>query len=473
MMRSLRSRFIFSHLLPILIVVPLISLSLIYLLETQVILADLSEHVSQKATLIAESLDTRPEVLTDPEQGELFLADLTVYFDEQVLLIDPQGNLLAGSPDQQPVTIDDLETAVSEQPNAQINYGLLRQRVIVIVPVTDINQQLLGSVGVVETLSGAATVFGQLRWLLAIILIVELVLGCVVGYLLAVRLERPINQVATAVINISRGETIEPLPAKGAAEIREMNTAVNTLAERLRLLEETRRRLLANLVHEIGRPLGAMRSAVHVLRQGAGDDPEIREELLAGVENEIERMQPLLNDLAQLYGQVLGTIELKRQPTAVSDWLPPLLLPWCAAAQDKGLEWQSEIATDLPTLNIDPDRLAQVVGNLCSNAVKYTPEGGRVQVTAASAALSTGVAGATEVCITISDSGPGIIAEEQEAVFEPFFRSQQQRRFPQGLGLGLTIARDLVEAHGGRLTVNSSAENGTHFTIHLPADSSN
>ncbi len=459
-MRSLRSRFVLSHLLPILIVVPLIGLTLIYLLETQIVLADLSDHVGQKAALIADSLNDRPEILTDREQGELFLADLTVYFDEQVLLIDPQGNLLVGSADQQPVESGDLETAVAQQPNAQINYGLLQQRIIVIAPVVDINQQLLGSVGVVETLSGAATVFGRLRWLLVIILIVELILGCVVGYLLAVRLERPIHQVAEAVVNISKGETFAPLPAKGSNEIREMNTAVNTLAERLRLLEETRRRLLANLVHEIGRPLGAMRSAVHVLRQGAGDDPEIREELLAGVENEIERMQPLLNDLSQLHGQVLGTIELKRQPTAISDWLPPLLLPWRAAAQDKGLEWQTEIPKDLPTLNIDPDQLAQVVGNLCSNAVKYTPEGGRVGVTA--------VADPTELRIIVSDSGPGIVLAEQETVFEPFFRSQQQRRFPQGLGLGLTIARDLVEAHGGQLAVESSPDTGSQFTIHLP-----
>lgn len=459
-MHSLRSRFVFSHLLPILIVVPLVGLTLIYLLETQVVLTDLSEDINEKAALIADSLDASPEVLTDAELAEIFLAGLTVYLDEQVLLFDPQGNVLANN-DTNVIDIEDLETAVAQQPTPHINYGLLQQRVIVIVPVTDINQQLLGSVGVVETLSGAATIFGQLRFLIAFILIIELILGCVVGYLLAVRLERPINQVSTAVINISKGAAIEPLPANGATEIREMNTAVNTLSERLRILEETRRRLLANLVHEIGRPLGAMRSAVHVLRQGAGDDPEIREELLAGVENEIERMQPLLNDLAQLHGQVLGTIELNRQPTAISDWLPPLLLPWRAAAQDKGLAWQADIPTDLPTLNIDQDRMAQVVGNLCSNAVKYTSEGGRVQVTA--------VVDTTELRITINDNGPGIILAEQKAIFEPFFRSQQQRRFPQGLGLGLTIARDLVEAHGGQLTVNSSAEIGTEFTIHLPA----
>ena len=174
-------------------------------------------------------------------------------------------------------------------------------------------------------------------------------------------------------------------------------------------------------------------------------------------------MQPLLDDLSLLHGQVQGTIQLNRRPVAISEWLPPILLPWRAVAQEKGLQWQTNIPLDLPTLNIDPDRLAQVVGNLLSNALKYTPEDGAVSVSAA------GSAG--ELLIRIKDTGPGIRPEEQERIFEPFYRSQEKRRFPQGLGLGLTIARDLVEAHGGRLELDSTPGSGSCFTIHLPVES--
>jgi signal transduction histidine kinase len=109
---------------------------------------------------------------------------------------------------------------------------------------------------------------------------------------------------------------------------------------------------------------------------------------------------------------------------------------------------------------LDPDRLAQVVGNLLSNAIKYTPQGGTVSLAAG--------AGADEVWIRISDTGPGISADEQARIFAPFYRSQLNRRFPQGMGLGLSIASSLVAAHGGRLELDSAPGQGSHFTVRLP-----
>jgi signal transduction histidine kinase len=262
------------------------------------------------------------------------------------------------------------------------------------------------------------------------------------------------------VITIADGAAIEPLPATGPKELRQLSMAVNRLAERLHQLEELRRRAFANIVHELGRPLGAVRSAIHALRQSAGDDRAIREELLAGVEDEIVRMQPLLDDLTQLHAQVLGTPLLARRPVALGDWLVSLAVPWRAAALAKGLDWQTTVAPNLPMVDIDPDRLARAVGNLCSNAIKYTPPGGTVM-------LSAGVS-ERDIWIAVADTGPGIAAEERERVFEPFYRSVQQRRFPQGLGLGLTIARELVVAHGGAITLTSVPGQGSRFTIHLP-----
>jgi signal transduction histidine kinase len=292
------------------------------------------------------------------------------------------------------------------------------------------------------------------------VLLAGLLLGAIIGLLLAGRLAQPIAASAEAVVRLAEGRAVGPVVEAGPRELRRLSAATNTLAERLRLLEETRRRSLANVVHELGRPLGAIRSAVHVLRGPTGDDPALREELLGGVEAQIEGMQPLLDDLAQLHGQVSGRTELARRPVAVSDWLPSVLLPWRAAALDKGLNWQSDVPNGLPVLSIDPDRLAQAIGNLLSNAIKYTPEDGGVAV---SASIEN-----QEVRIRVADTGPGIAAEEQERVFEPFYRSERDRRFPQGLGLGLTIANELVLAHGGRLELDSPLGRGSRFTIRLP-----
>ena len=468
-MRSLRSSFIISHLLPVLVVVPLVGLILIYLLETQIILTQMSEDISDKANLIAETVNGRPELLQNSAEAETFISGVSIYIEEQVLLFGPDGEVLASNetvdvPDVESLAGDSvLETAVAGEENLVITYGLAEQRASVLGPVQDINQQLVGIVGVTDTLTSAANQFQRLRTIIAGALALQLLLGALIGWWLAGRLEQPVEQAAAAVVAIANGETIDLVPVEGPQEIRDLSEAVNVLAERLRLLEETRRRSLANIVHELGRPLGAIYTATYVLRQGAGDDPQVRDELLAGIEGAVTNMEPLLNDLSQLYGQVQGTVQLTLQPVDLNEWLLPSLLPWRTVAQEKGLEWQTDIASDLPEVEIDPDRMSQVIGNLISNAIKYTPQGGAIVVTAD--------AGKDVVNFGICDTGPGIDPEDQERIFEPFYRSQAHRRFPQGLGLGLTIARDLVEVHGGTLELVSEPGEGSCFTIHLPRNS--
>jgi signal transduction histidine kinase len=236
--------------------------------------------------------------------------------------------------------------------------------------------------------------------------------------------------------------------------------SVNSLVARLRSLEQARRHLLANLVHELGRPLGALHSAIEALLGGADKDPGLRQELLIGMEDETDRLRRLLDDLSGLNDQVLGALELDRRAIALGEWLTHSLGPWREAAQDKGLLWKVTVSPDLPVLNADPDRLGQVLGNLLSNAIKYTPADGAVSVDA-------GVEGEM-AWIRVSDTGPGISPEEQRRIFDPFYRSQPGRRFPQGMGLGLSIARDVVIAHGGRLEVDSAPGLGSRFTVFLP-----
>jgi signal transduction histidine kinase len=237
--------------------------------------------------------------------------------------------------------------------------------------------------------------------------------------------------------------------------------AFNTLIERLRLLEESRKQLLANLVHELGRPLGALQSGLQALLSGADKDPGLRQELLEGMDGQVGRLRPLLDTLADLHGQVLGTLELNRHDVDAGEWLRRTVGPWRQAAEDKGLKWQLTLADDLPVLKVDADRLAQVLGNLLSNAIKYTQEG--------TVSVDARVQG-EELAIAVADTGIGIDASEQAQIFEPFYRSRRDKRFPQGMGLGLSIARDLVVAHGGRLDVDSALDQGSRFTLWLPLD---
>jgi signal transduction histidine kinase len=302
--------------------------------------------------------------------------------------------------------------------------------------------------------------FLRMRGVVTAILAVGLALGIAMALLLARSIVSPVKRLGDEIQEMAASKQLTPVPERGSQEIQILVQTINILVERLNAQEAQRRNLLANLVHELGRPLGALKSAIDALLGGAAKQEELREEMLTGMADEIVLLQRLLDDLARLYDKEAGQIKLIRQPVAMSTWLAQLLLSWQADAQKKGLHWRSTIPADLPTLQIDPGRMAQAVGNLLSNAIRYTPATGVVEV-------SAGIV-LEQIYIRIRDTGFGISAEEQAQVFMPFYRGQGKQRFPQGLGLGLGIAHDLILAHGGTLSLESSPGQGSTFTVWLP-----
>lgn len=455
-MHTLRGRFILSHVLPLLLIVPLAGIALLYILDTQWRLADISAELNQQAQLIANAA-SRSDIWDDSSRAQAFITAFSGQAGGQIWLWEPSGQLWAGGDNQTPPM---AATLLAGEQQVIVVYGQRTPTAQVSIPVRDVNQQLIGIVQMTRQLESVSSQFGRLRDLVIGVLSAELLLGCIVGLVLALRLERPIQSVTSAVSDIAQGQRINPVPEEGPDEIRLLAQAVNLLADRLKSLEETRRHLLANLVHELGRPLGALRAAVHVLRRGADADPALRQELLTGIEAEIDRLQPLLDDLTRLHGQSLGRRELDCRQVALSDWLPPILSPWQAAAAEKSLQWRSDIPAGLPVIALDGDQMARAMGNLLSNAIKYTPSGGTIIVSAGRTAEN--------IWLRVTDDGPGIAPADQTQVFEPFYRGQQPQRFPKGLGLGLTIVRDIVQAHQGRITLDSQLGVGSQFTIYLP-----
>jgi len=466
-MRTLRSQLILSHVLPLLIVVPLIGVVLIYILETQVLFADLSTEMTQQAKLTADMAADQPGIWQNTAQAQIFVTRFSAYHQSDLWLLDREGNLLASNDPNdvgllgQPLASPNLPTALAGENSVHTNYSLnLRTEIIeVLVPVSGSNQEVVGVVGLTQEFSHVHDRFMNLRYLIIGVLAIELVLGVILGLALALRLEHPIRRVTLAMDGVASGREWTTLPESGPEELRLLVRAFNTLIERLSVLEEARRRLLANIVHEVGRPIGALHSAIQALLSGADEDPALRRELLEGMDAQAQRLHPLLDNLAELHGQVLGTLELDRQPTPLGDWLRRTISPWREAAHAKGLHWQIDIPESLPVLEIDADRMAQVLGNLLSNAIKYTPDG-TVSVEAS--------AGDDGVSIEVGDTGIGIAPADQSHIFEPFYRSHRSERFPLGMGLGLTIAHDLVVAHGGRLEVKSQPDRGSRFAIWLP-----
>jgi two-component system sensor histidine kinase BaeS len=470
MLRSLRSRLVLSHALPLIVIIPIIGVALTNLIETRVLLPSLSKALMTNAVLLANVAGDEPEFWSNPTYAEYYLTHLRHDISARVQFITPGGLLFASSDPTETsllgVTLDvaGVASARAGQPADYIYYRITAPSEIidVFVPVINQNQQLIGILRMSYTSNVLYNEFTSSRYVIIAILAGGLLVGIILGLSLALNISKPIREVTRAIDDLTHGNQQVKVAERGPEEIQLLAQSFNSLNNRLSSLEKARKQLLANLVHELGRPLGALRSAIQALASGAAADPQLLADLTTGMDDQTAHLQKLLDELAQLHEQVLGNLELDYQPINLNEWLPKILRTWQEAAHDKHLEWQTEIQQGLPQISADPIRLASVVENLVSNAIKYTHSGGVISIAAG--------AEDHEIWIQVKDNGLGITADEQERIFDPFYRGNPGKRFKQGMGLGLSIARDLIEAHGGRISLESEPDKGSTFTIHLPVE---
>jgi two-component system, OmpR family, sensor histidine kinase BaeS len=454
-LRSLRSQLIFSHLLPLIIVLPVLSLIFITIVESQILLVNVVDDLRRAALMVAAQAATEPIVWQNDSQAQTFVEQYRTNLQREVILLSPDGSNAA-------LTANDLAVLQSGQPliKTQYNLSLTDTQAEAFAPVFNAQRVVVGIVQVTDRLGDVYQGFLRIRNLVFLSVLGAFVVAIVIAWRLAQRTERRLQGVAQAVEQVAEGQTPALTPESTPREFRGVLQAVQALSDRLKSSEETRKRLLANLVHELGRPLASLQAAIHALQQGAAQDATLRDDLLQGMDDQVERLKPLLDNLARLYKQSIGPAELQREPIGLSKWLPPILITWQAAAQAKGLQWQINVPADLPIVSIDANQMAQVIGNLVANAIQYTPAGGRITIEAGREI--------DRVWIAVEDTGSGIAPEVSAHIFDPFYRGAAGQRFPQGMGLGLAIARDIARAHGGDITVQSTVGQGSRFTVAAP-----
>ena len=244
-MLTLRGRLILSHILPILILVPLIGVVLIYILETQVLLADLSNNLMQRAAITAQMAADQPNIWRDTAQAQIFVTRYSATLQSGVVLLDPTGKLLASNDPGdaghlgQPLDVPGLPTALAGENSISRHYSLRLEADIVevLVPVPGPNQEVVGVIRLTQQLSDVHHRFLRLRYFIVGVLAAELVLGVIMGLLLALNLERPIRRVTQAIYGVATGREWATLPEEGPEELRLLVRAFNSLIERLRVLE--------------------------------------------------------------------------------------------------------------------------------------------------------------------------------------------------------------------------------------------
>jgi len=290
MLRTLRNRLILSHVLPLLIIIPLMGVAIIYALETQVLLPSLSKELAGEAGLLAEIASNQPEIWEEPSFAQDILTQARPYLAARVMWLGPDGRLLASSDSTdadrlgQLLEVPDFTGAKPGQVDSHTDFSqrLHGEIVDVYAPVITNENEIVGIVRLSYRFTTVYEDFVQLRYLIAAILIISLLVGVVLGSTLALNINSPLQKVIEAIYDLARGSDKAALTERGPEEIKLLQHSVNHLMERLQSLEEARRRLLANLVHEIGRPLGALHAAVQALTLSPKTDPQVLREMLAG-----------------------------------------------------------------------------------------------------------------------------------------------------------------------------------------------
>jgi len=279
------------------------------------------------------------------------------------------------------------------------------------------------------------------------------------------RIVTPVREMMIASRRIAEGHYNERVEVPGDPgrdeldELAQLAMSFNQMAAKLEQVEATRRELIGNVAHELRTPLATIKGSMEGLIDGV---LPAEASTFQQIYREADRLQHLVSDLQELSRVEAGVFELKVRPVAVGDLVDSTLARLGYQFEEKGVALETDIPADLPPARVDEDRIGQVLLNLVGNALQYTPAGGQVRVTACRQGA--------EVRISVSDSGVGIAAEHLPLVFTRFYRVDKSRaRAGGGSGIGLTIARHLVEAHGGRIWAESPGpDQGSTFTFTLP-----
>ena len=286
-------------------------------------------------------------------------------------------------------------------------------------------------------------------------------LGLLLSLGLAYTLLRPIRDLTIASQKLAEGDLTQRVAIHGDDELATLGHTFNQMADSLQQVEESRRAMTADIAHELRTPLAVQRANLEALQDGIYP---LTVENLAPVIEQNHMLTHLVEDLRTLALADAGQIELERTPTDLTSLVERIVEQFKpqAATQEVYLNFTPP-ATSMPSLSLDPIRVEQMLTNLLSNALRYTPPRGQINVA---------VTQLTKVArLTVHDTGPGIPIDALPFIFERFFRVDKSRsRKEGGSGLGLAIARNLARAHGGDLTATNHASGGALFTLTLPMD---
>lgn len=271
------------------------------------------------------------------------------------------------------------------------------------------------------------------------------------------RMSMPLDDLLEASNKVAEGDYSVRVEERGPREIRSMMEGFNSMVERLQANDKQRRAMLADLSHELRTPITVIQGNVEGILDGLYPPDEAR---LTSIMEETQILARLVDDLRTLALAESGSLQLKREPTDLGLLIREVVSGFETQAKEKDVSLEVELS-DIETAEVDPLRIREVLRNLLTNALRYTPGQGEVKV----GLTESGIGEERGVLFFVQDSGAGIESADLPRVFERFHKSSDSG----GMGLGLSIAKYLVEAHGGKIWAESEVGRGTRISFTIPA----
>jgi len=332
--------------------------------------------------------------------------------------------------------------------------------------------------------------------LLVLLLLFAAVVSLALGYALAQALARRVTALHQGAHAIANGDLQAHVDESGGDELSALGAEFNRMAAQLaaaaaerQQLESTRRDLVAAISHDLRTPLASLRVMTEALADGMVDDPATTARYLTTMRSQIGHLNSLIDDLFELAQIDAGALKLELERSSLGDLVSDTLAGMQPQADAKGVRLAGHVAPGIDPLLIAPQKIGRVLYNLVGNAIRHTPSGGAITISVAPEAesyelrvLSYEFSSASKetqnskllthnfVVVEVADTGEGIAADDLPHIFDHFYRGEKSRsRATGGAGLGLSIARGIVEAHGGRIWAESEPEHGTKIRFTLPA----
>ncbi len=330
------------------------------------------------------------------------------------------------------------------------------------LPIT-VNGARVGTVALVTSLqAGLVTLEAEFLRRVTASTVLGGILAALLGAALASRFSRqlsaPLLELSKAARRIAQRDFGVRVSVESEDEMGDVARAFNFMTDSLEASDQARHRLVADVAHELRTPLSVLRGNLESLQEGVTQPTQ---EVIVSLHDEVIRLSRIVQDLLNLGQMESGGFPLHPVPMDIAEAVAKVTGAFAAETDARGIRLATTVESGLTAAYADPDRVAQVLVNLLANAVRHTPDGGRVAV---SARRKDGY-----VEVSVSDTGPGIAKDDLPRVFERFYRTDESReRSTGGAGLGLAIARGIVEAHGGAIQVESAPGRGATFAFTLP-----